>query len=60
MKILLDENLPHKLRTALDEQGEVYTTHYMGWSGLDDAALLQAMEKASFELLITADSNLSY
>jgi len=32
----------------------------MGWSGLDDAALLQAMEKASFELLITADSNLSY
>jgi predicted nuclease of predicted toxin-antitoxin system len=60
MKILLDENLPHKLRFALQEEGEVYTTHYMGWSGLSDAQLLQAMEKASFELLITADNNLPH
>ena len=30
MKILLDENLDHRLRSHLDSH-EVYTASYMGW-----------------------------
>jgi hypothetical protein len=32
VKILLDENLPHKLRRALGER-DVVTVGYMGWNG---------------------------
>ena len=39
MKILLDENLPHAFRRLLPGH-EVFTTAFMGWTGLESGELL--------------------
>jgi predicted nuclease of predicted toxin-antitoxin system len=54
MKVLLDENLPHRLRLAFPEH-EVFTADYMGWAGIQNGNLLRLMEEAGFEVFITAD-----
>ena len=43
MKVLLDENLPHKLRAYLAKH-EVATVAYMGWAGLKNGELLNSAE----------------
>ena len=40
MKVLLDENLDHALRTLLGRH-EVVTAAYMGWAGLNNGELLR-------------------
>lgn len=42
MKVLLDENLPHRLRNAIAAH-EVFTVRYQGW-------LLRTAERGGFEL----------
>jgi predicted nuclease of predicted toxin-antitoxin system len=59
MKVLLDENLPHRLRHALLGH-EVMTVAYMGWDGVKNGELLKLAEAAKFEVLVTADKNVSY
>ena len=59
MKILLDENLDHRLRQRLGTH-EVFTASYMGWDGLKNGKLLEAAELGGFELLITGDQSLAY
>lgn len=59
MKILLDENLDHRLRTQLPGH-DVFTVLFMGWDGLKNGTLLRAAEQASFDVLITGDQTLSY
>ena len=59
MRILLDENLPHKLRLLLAGH-EVRTAAYQGWAGLTNGALLKAAEDAGFEAVITADQGIRY
>jgi predicted nuclease of predicted toxin-antitoxin system len=54
MKVLLDENLPHKLRAHL-VQHETATVAYLGWGGLKNGELLQAAEDAGFEVFVTGD-----
>jgi hypothetical protein len=44
VKALLDENLDHALRKLLG-QHEVFTVTFMGWTGLQNGALLQAAEE---------------
>ncbi len=60
MKILLDESVPQKLRLLIEGSHTVATAWFQGWSGLKNGALLDAAEKAGFELFITADQELSY
>lgn len=60
MKILLDESAPQKLRLLVDSRHTVLTTWFRGWSGLKNGALLTAAEEDGFDLLITADQELSY
>ena len=60
MKILLDESAPQKLRLLIDSPHIVMTTQFQGWSGLKNGALLTAAEETGFDLLITADQELSY
>ena len=60
MKILLDESVPQKLRLIIEGGHTVVTAWYQGWSGLKNGALLNAAEKAGFDLFITADQELSY
>jgi len=59
MLILLDENLPHRLRLLLDGH-DVRTTSYQGWSGLTNGALLEAAENAGFDAMLTADQGIRY
>ena len=59
MKILLDENLPRKLKNFFGEY-EVKTVSEMGWSGKKNSELLQLLQSNSFDILITADKNLRF
>jgi hypothetical protein len=57
VKVLLDEDLPHKLRMAIPNH-EVSTVAYLGWKGLKNGGLLRAAEDAGFEVFVTADKKL--
>ena len=59
MRVLLDENLPHRLRNRLGSH-EAFTVSYMGWAGLKNGELLKVAEEAGFEAFVTGDQTLSY
>ena len=59
MKILLDENLPHDLRHELPGH-DVFTVAYMGWSGVENGALLKAAADDAFGVMLTKDSGVEY
>jgi hypothetical protein len=51
VKVLLDENLDHALRTLLG-QHEVLTVTYMGWAGLKNGELLKQQKTAALRFLL--------
>jgi predicted nuclease of predicted toxin-antitoxin system len=55
--VLLDHNLPHKLRTLLGNH-DIVTASYMGWGKLKNGELLQAAEDDGFEVFVTGDRSL--
>ena len=59
MKLLLDENLPHRLRKRLSGH-EVFTVAYMGWQTFENGALLAVAASAGFDALLTMDSGIEY
>jgi predicted nuclease of predicted toxin-antitoxin system len=59
MRIILDENVPQKLRLLI-EGHTVVTVTFQGWSGLKNGALLTIAEEAGYDLFITADQEISY
>jgi hypothetical protein len=59
VKVLLDENLDHALRTLLGRH-EVVTSAYMGWAGLKNGELLRAAEDSGIDVLLTGDQTLNY
>jgi hypothetical protein len=59
VKVLLDQNLDHRLRTHLGSH-EVFTASYKGWEELKNGKLLDAAEEEGFDVLITGDKTLSY
>ena len=59
MKVLLDENLAHRLRKSLGTH-EVLTVSYKGWAGLKNGELLRAAENDGIEVLLTGDQTLTY
>jgi predicted nuclease of predicted toxin-antitoxin system len=59
MKVLLDEDLPHKLRLCLLNH-DASTVAYVGWNGLKNGELLSAAETAGFEVFVTGDKKLRY
>ncbi len=58
MKILIDENLPLKLKESFGESHEVYTTREMNWHGKQNGELLGLMILDGFEGFVTMDKNL--
>ena len=60
MKVLLDENLPHRLRRLLGPMHQGFTVTYMGWNGLANGELLRAASAAGFDVLLTTDRGLEY
>jgi hypothetical protein len=59
VKVLLDENLDHRLRNHLGSH-DVFTASYKGWDGFKNGKLLQAAEEDGFQVLVTGDQTLSY
>ena len=59
MKVLLDENLPHKLRAHLAKH-ELITVAHLGWGGLKNGELLKAAEDAGFDVFVTGDLALEF
>ena len=59
MKLLLDENLPQKLRHELPGH-DCFTAAYMGWGGTENGALLALAASSGFDALLTMDANLEY
>ena len=59
MKILLDENLPQRLRGMLPGH-EVATVDFMGWKGVENGALLRLAADHGFDSLVTKDGGIKY
>lgn len=59
MKLLLDENLPKKLKVDFQDH-EVYTVRDMGWNGIKNGPLLQLILENNFHALLTFDKNLQH
>jgi len=59
MKLLLDENLPKKLRWDFPGH-EVYTVRNMGWQSKQNGELLALMLQKGFDVLLTFDQNLEH
>ncbi len=57
MRVLLDENLPHKLRQLFGDNIEVVTVGYRGWRGKENGELLR-IAATEFDALITMDSGI--
>ena len=59
MKVLLDENLPKRLKADLS-MFEVATVREKGWQGRENGDLIRAMLAEGYQALLTFDKNLQY
>jgi hypothetical protein len=59
-KVLLDENLPVKLKYRLQDVCEIFTVNEKGWNALENGDLIIAMQEDGFDYLLTSDKNLQY
>ena len=59
MKVLFDENVPHKLRRNLAKHA-VRTVVEMGWVGVRNGELLNRAEAEGFDVMVTGDQNLTF
>lgn len=59
MRLLLDENLPKRLKQDLNEH-EIYTAADKGWTGVSNGKLLELLTENKFDALLTFDKNLQY
>ncbi len=60
MKILLDENLPKKLKVDFGTEHEVKTVRDMGWLGKKNGELLGLIVFNGFDYFVTIDKNLRF
>jgi hypothetical protein len=59
VRVLLDENLDHRLRNHLGAH-DVVTVNYMGWMGLKNGELLRVSEEYGIQVFVTGDRTLTY
>ncbi len=59
MRLLLDENLPRRLKLDFPEH-EIYTVRDKRWNGIKNGELLQLLVENSFDALLTFDKNLQH
>lgn len=59
MKLLLDENLPKRLKQDFPEH-QVSTVRDKGWNGVKNGELLKLMVADGFQALLTFDKNLQH
>ena len=59
MRLLLDENLPKRLKLDFSEH-EIYTVRDQQWNGIKNGELLRLLLENGFDALLTFDKNLRY
>ena len=59
MKVLLDENLPHRLRPLLVGH-DVFTVAFMTWKGVQNGELLALAAANGFDVVVTKDTGMPY
>lgn len=59
MKLLLDENLPKRLKADFSEH-DIFTVRDKEWNGVKNGELLKLLIQNNFNVLITFDKNLQY
>ena len=59
MKVLLDECLPLDFRHELRGH-DSHTVQWSGFKGMKNGELLQAAERAGYEVLVTVDQGIPY
>lgn len=59
MKLLLDENLPTRLRSLLVGH-DVYTVTFLRWKGARNGALLRRAADDGFAALLTLDQGIEF
>ena len=59
MKLLIDENLPKRLKSDFPDH-EIFTVSDMNWNSKKNGELLELMLQERFEVLLTFDRNLQY
>lgn len=59
MKLLLDENLPKRLKFDFPEH-DTYTVSDKGWNGKKNGELMKLLIAENFDALFTFDKNLQY
>jgi hypothetical protein len=60
MKLLLDENIPHRVRPLPTTMHAVFTVNYMGWDGIGNGELLSLAASNGLDALITTDKVTEY
>jgi predicted nuclease of predicted toxin-antitoxin system len=60
MRILLDENIPAKVKSDFGKDFEVRTVRDMRWSGKKNGELLGLITFNGFDFFITLDKNLKH
>lgn len=60
MKVLLDEQIPVKLKYRFHSRFEVFTVRDLKWLGMKDQQLFSKMEEENFDLFISNDQNLKF
>ena len=59
MRVLLDENVPRKLKHRFSAEHSVATVTEQGWAGLLNGALLRTADEA-FDAFVTLDRGLAH
>lgn len=59
MRVLLDENLPRKLKRHFDESVKVVTVRDPGWTGIQNGKLL-LVAQLEFDVFLTTDKGIPY
>jgi predicted nuclease of predicted toxin-antitoxin system len=59
MKLLLDENLPKRLKLDFPDH-EIYTVFEKGWAGKKDGEIIVLLNAENFDAFLTFDRNLQY
>ncbi|RNI23705.1 hypothetical protein [Rufibacter latericius] len=59
MKLLLDENLPKRLKLDFPDY-QIFTVSDKGWNGKKNGELMQLLLQESFDALLTFDKNLQH
>jgi len=60
MKILLDENIPRRLKLIFSQDYEIHTVQEMTWQGKKNGELLGLATLSGFDVFITLDKNLQF